>query len=219
MPRLLAIGDIHGCATALRNLIEFVQIHPEDTVVTLGDYVDRGPDSKGVIEQLIALRDATTLIPVRGNHEVMMLRAMESRAAMHEWVQCGGDTTCDSYHVCTVDDFPVEHLEFLRSCVKFHEAPSHFFVHANADPLLPLSSQSDHTLFWAHLDDEPAAHISGKTMVCGHTPQWNGRPRKYRHAICIDTDAHNGGWLTCLDVEKCFYWQANEDGSCRTDVL
>src|SRR5437868_5447379 len=71
--RYLAIGDIHGHADVLRQLLEFVQPRPEDRIITLGDYVDRGPDSSGVLDQLVALYATGQLIPLRGNHDVMML--------------------------------------------------------------------------------------------------------------------------------------------------
>ena len=73
--RYLAIGDIHGYADVLRQLLEFVQARPEDRIITLGDYVDRGPDSHGVLEQLIALHATGQLVSLRGNHDVMMLEA------------------------------------------------------------------------------------------------------------------------------------------------
>jgi hypothetical protein len=73
------------------------------------------------------------------------------------------------------------------------ESEAHFFVHANADPHTPLESQVDHTLFWEHLSFAPAAHVSGKTMVCGHTTQKDGRPRHFGNAMCVDTNVHDGG--------------------------
>src|SRR5688572_4159032 len=96
-PRTFAIGDIHGCAVALASLLAIVPLQPEDTVVTLGDYVDRGPDSRGVIEQLLELRSRVNLVPLRGNHEIMMIQARVSRVAYGEWCRCGGDTTVESY--------------------------------------------------------------------------------------------------------------------------
>ncbi len=212
MPRLLAIGDIHGCCIALRTLLESVQVGANDTLVMLGDYVDRGPDSNGVLDTLIELRARTNLITLRGNHEIMMLHARDSRAAIPTWMDCGGDATFESYHATTLDDIPRSHWDFLESCVAYHEEPSHFFVHASAMPDRALADQPDTALLWEHLDVRPARHFSGKTMICGHTPQYNGLPLNWGHAVCLDTNAHDGGWLTCMDVFSGQYWQANEAG-------
>jgi serine/threonine protein phosphatase 1 len=80
MPREIAVGDSHGCSKALHALIEAIQPSPEDTIITLGDYIDWGPDSRGVLDQLIALGQRCTLVPLRGNHEEMLLAAREGRS-------------------------------------------------------------------------------------------------------------------------------------------
>jgi serine/threonine protein phosphatase 1 len=219
MSRLLAIGDVHGCSTALRGLLQIVRIGPGDTVVMLGDFMNRGPDTRGVVEELMALSQRTHLVTLMGNHEQMWLRALDSHEDEEEWKACGGDSTLASYGVRSACELPQEHQAFFRSCLRYHEAEAHFFVHANADPYTPLESQVDHTLFWEHLSFAPAAHVSGKTMVCGHTPQKDGKPRYFGRAICVDTNVHDGGWLTCLDVRTGCYWQADQRGRRRTDVL
>ncbi len=149
--RTLAIGDIHGCRASLENLAEFVGISDSDTVVTLGDYVDRGPDSKGVIELLIALGSTGTLITLRGNHEVMMLEAREDQMRCPRWLEFGGDTTLDSYGACPLAEIPVSHWEFLEATRNFHETDQFFFVHANANPDLPLEEQDASTFFGSAL--------------------------------------------------------------------
>jgi hypothetical protein len=97
MPRTIAIGDIHGCSVALAALVETIDPAADDTIVTLGDYVDRGIDSKGVIDQLITLADRCRLVPILGNHEEMMLGAREGRSDFRFWMNCGGITCLDSY--------------------------------------------------------------------------------------------------------------------------
>src|SRR5262249_10120967 len=88
-------------------------------------------------------------------------------------------------------------------------------VHANAYPDLLLSEQPDYMLLYETFDN-PGLHMSGKTMICGHTPQRNGLPRNLGHAVCIDTWAHGNGWLTCLDVTTGRIWPANQQGEHRT---
>src|SRR5215207_6899427 len=97
MPRLLAVGDIHGCSRALDLLLADVNPHADDTVVTLGDYVDRGPDAKGVLDRLIDLHHTGRLIPLRGNHEQMLVAARTSRDERSFWLACGGEETLLSY--------------------------------------------------------------------------------------------------------------------------
>jgi serine/threonine protein phosphatase 1 len=223
MARLLAIGDVHGCSRALDLLLAAVNPHGDDTVVTLGDYIDRGPDSKGVLDRLIDLGRRARLVPLRGNHEQMMRDARELGEDRYLWLDCGGAATLRSYGRAgrdgTLDDVPERHWEFIESaCVDWYETETHFFVHAGAYPDVPLDEQPGHMLFWESFEDR-GPHFSGKIMVCGHTPQMLGVPRNVGHAVCIDTWAYNGGWLTCLDVTAGDYWQANQKGDRRTGRL
>lgn len=213
--RHLAIGDVHGCATALAGLLEFVAPGSDDVVVTLGDYVDRGPDSRGVIDLLLELGSSCRHIPLRGNHEIMMLDARDNESWLGPWLSYGGEATLASYGG-SFDDVPDEHTEFLEnSLLPYYECDTHFFVHANARAELPLDQQPDAARYWQKLRD-PKAHVSGKVMVCGHTPQVSGVPLQSDHAICIDTKVYaNDGWLTCLDVGSGMVWQANEFGETR----
>jgi serine/threonine protein phosphatase 1 len=216
--RHLAVGDIHGCFQALRALETAVPFAPDDVLVMLGDYVDRGPDSCAVLDWLIARGRQGNLIALRGNHEVMMLRAREGDEMLHEWLYCGGDAALASYSHLGDEgrlvDVPDAHWQFLEETRPWYETPTHFFVHANAYPECPLADQPHFMLYWEPFDD-PGPHESGKVMVCGHTPQKSGRPRYLGHAVCIDTWAYGKGWLTCLDVATGRYWQANQRGEIR----
>lgn len=212
--RLFAIGDIHGCAEALKRLDAELSFAATDTVVTLGDYVDRGPDSRGVIDYLLGLRDRCQLLPLRGNHEIMMLRARRERSAIPDWLGFGGDATLDSYGASSFDDIPEAHWDFLKSTLPYHEADRDFFVHANACPDRALADQPDAMLYWEFIG-VPDPHCSGRRMVCGHSAQRSGVPLDFGHAVCIDTWAHGGGWLTCLDVGANAIWQASLTGELR----
>src|SRR2546430_524502 len=99
MARTIAIGDIHGWSAALAAIIDAVMPGPDDTIVTLGDYVDRGPDSRGVLEQLVGLAERCHLVPLLGNHEEMMLGAREGRDDLRFWLKNGGGDTLASYGV------------------------------------------------------------------------------------------------------------------------
>ncbi|MGE0710060.1 MAG: metallophosphoesterase family protein [Planctomycetota bacterium] len=222
--RVLAIGDIHGCSAALDALLEAVQPGPDDQVIPLGDYVDRGPDSKGVIERLIALQGATNLIPLLGNHDQMMLDARSGDADKLWWIDDYGRKTLASYATPfergSLETVPPEHWTFLAGCRDLLETDTHVFVHANLYPDLELADQPVFMTRWESLSaDLSAAHCSGKTMVCGHTSQKSGRPLDLGHAVCIDTYAHGGGWLSCLDASSGRLWQASQAGELWTGWL
>jgi serine/threonine protein phosphatase 1 len=222
--RLLAIGDIHGCYRALMALVKAVKLTPEDALITLGDYVNRGPDSSSVVDWLIHRSKNGLLIPLRGNHEIMMLRARDNNEAFANWIAVGGKETLASYSPLgdqgRLADVPDSHWDFLENHLRdYYETDRHIFVHANLYPDLPLPEQPEFMLFWEQLDEWTPPHISGKTMICGHTSQRSGKPLNMGHAVCIDTAACKGGWLSCLELETNFYWQANEAGEVRSGFL
>ena len=216
--RTLAIGDIHGCLRALDLVVDMVQPQPDDVVVTLGDYVDRGPDSMGVLDRLIELRRQCQLVALRGNHDIMMLNARTDLAVFEDWLGSGGKQTMQSYGLeprwaSLAAGVPPTHWRFLEDCRAYHETATHFFVHANAYPDIPLAEQPDHMLFWERLNPELLReHESGKIMMCGHSSQRSGKPLNLGYAVCIDTWVYGHGWLTCLDVRTGQYWQANQQG-------
>ncbi len=210
--RWIAIGDIHGCATALRKLIATIVPTSEDVIVTLGDVLDRGPDSRGVIEQLIGLREQCVLKSVLGNHEEMFLAVIRREFPADRWIQFGGAATLDSYGFRSdLSVIPEEHVELLRSGADYLEAERHFFVHANYESHLPLAEQQPHWLRWLSLEETvPDPHFSGKIAIVGHTPDRSGEIFSIRHLKCIDTYCYGGGWLTALDISSGHVWQANE---------
>lgn len=222
--RILAIGDIHGCLTALTTLLAAVALQPDDLVITLGDYVDRGPDSRGVLDLLLHLHATGRLVALRGNHDVLMLEARQDDEERRLWLQCGGKQTLASYGARLVSDgeitgIPEGHWRFLEeTCVDYYETATHFFVHANAYPDIPLDEQPLYMLHWEKLG-ATFPHVSGKVMVCGHTKLGSGEVLNRGHMVCLDTGAYAGGWLTCLDVTTGRLWQANQRGEARTGEL
>jgi serine/threonine protein phosphatase 1 len=224
--RTLAVGDVHGCSTALDSLLAAVRPVADDFLIFLGDYVDRGPDSRGVIDRVLALRQTHRVVALRGNHELMMQRARADKSEFRMWCAVGGLHTLGSYgklpgRAGTLADVPDAHWDFLeKGCVDYHETATHIFVHAGVDPGTPLNEQSELWLFWEFLKpDSPIAHESGKTLICGHTSQRSGEVLDLGTTVCIDTNAHAGGWLTCLDVASGRYWQADLLGRVRTSRL
>jgi serine/threonine protein phosphatase 1 len=216
--RILAIGDIHGCSTALRALIDAIDPRPDDLIIPLGDFIDCGPDSRGVIEQLIALSSRCRLVPLLGNHEEMLLNALESRSEFRYWFNLGGRQTLRSYtpYGSDLGVIPAEHITFIRRCRDYFETDTHIFVHANYEPELPMSRLSGTKLRWEHLDVPCLRpHGSGKALVLGHTPMRDGMVLDLGFLVAIDTDCCRGGWLTVLDVRTGGIIQADQSGKVR----
>jgi len=222
--RTIAIGDIHGCSIALGALLDAVCPNPEDTVVALGDFIDRGPDSRNVLDRLIDLADHCQLIPLLGNHEEMLLACLSDPAALRSWLTCGGAETVLSYGWAPggprrrlAELIPGRHQTFLPACRAFHETETHLFVHAGYVPDLPMESQPGEALRWQVTDARTARpHCSGKTVVVGHTPPRSGEVLDLGFLVCIDTNCNRGGWLTALEVSTGQIWQANNRGQLRS---
>jgi serine/threonine protein phosphatase 1 len=196
---LIAIGDIHGCAATMEALLDELAPTTADHLVFIGDYVDRGPDSRGVLDRLVRLgADAAAgrgpaCTFLRGNHDQMMLDYIDSRGAnLPLWRMNGGLSTIAAY----VDragqlDVPDDHLEFLRATELAFDTEDFVFVHAGLDPDITVAenlAESDPAIMlWTreHLDAE--LFLWEKTVVCGHTPM--ARPINSPRLIAIDTGA------------------------------
>ena len=213
--RTIAIGDIHGCSGALAAIVEAIQPAAEDTLVLLGDYVDRGPDSRGVLDFVLELEGRCRVVPLLGNHELMLLDALENPQVIGPWLECGGNATVQSYDG-RLSNIPPEHLSFIRRCKRYYEIATHFFVHANYAADVPLDEQPDYLLFWEHLHSHvPAPHNNGKRAIVGHTSQKTGEILVLGHVVCLDTYCHGGGWLTAMELESGKTWQADREGHMR----
>src|SRR5262245_61312148 len=133
--RQLVIGDIHGYSTVLDALLEMMALQRDDQLITLGDYVDKGPDSAGVLDRLITLKSRCRLISLLGNHDQMMRDSRDAPWNEAIWRRLGGEAALESYGPAdrqgTIDDVPAAHWEFLDHCVTRFETATHFFVHAN----------------------------------------------------------------------------------------
>lgn len=212
-----SIGDIHGHYAHLKQLLEFMPLAPEDTIVLLGDVIDRGPDSAAVLRQIHELKKAYPVIFLRGNHEAMLLQARRNREHLPFWIECGGGATLDSYRAKSFDDIPDEDWRLFESSLLYHETDDTIFVHANLDPNLEMSDQSESDLLWRFYDGS-IRHVSGKLVVCGHTTQASGLPVFDKCSICIDTLPESGeGWLTAVNCDRQAYWQVDHLGNRRND--
>jgi serine/threonine protein phosphatase 1 len=221
--RLLAIGDIHGHTHALNALLDEVSPSSSDELVFLGDYVDKGPDVAGTLELLSDLSQEHDWIFLRGNHDQMMLDAYRDASTFAVWECLSGDDPLSSYGSGATEELlrsvPDHHIRFLADrCCDFHETDSFIFVHAGIRAHITPSAEEVERLQWTVLSSS-AAHISGRTVVCGHSSQESGRIADYGHTICIDTGITKGKYLTCLDLGDFSYTQASSDGKILKGLL
>lgn len=215
--RLIAIGDIHGFSAALEAVLTAAEPQPEDTVVTLGDYVDRGPDCPGTFERLIELAARSRLVPILGNHDEMLLGILDGAWLLFDsWLSFGGDATLASYGCTSPEEIPAAHIAFLKDCASWHETERHFFVHGSYVPNLPLAEQPPDVLRWESIRDRaPGRHRSGKVAIVGHTSQKDGEILDLGYLKCIDTYVYGNGWLTAMDADSGQVWQADKHGKLR----
>lgn len=221
MPRTIAIGDIHGCLAALETLLTAIDPQPEDVIVTLGDYVDRGPNVRGTLDRLIHLGRQCVLVPLLGNHDEMLLNVHDGQADLYvDWLMFGGNATLASYDTLRPEEISPAHIQFLRGCRLFYETDRHFFVHGNYLADMPLDAQPPGVLLWESVKDrQPGPHCSGKTAIVGHASQKTGEILDLGYLKCVDTWCYGRGWLCALDVDSGQAWQADKSGRLRDSNL
>lgn len=177
MDRLFAIGDIHGNYLSFKSIVEQFKYKKQDTIVLLGDYIDRGQGSYEVIEYILELKTKCNLITLRGNHEQMLLWSTYDKSYFPWWMRYGGKETLESYRrngeLRYNDDslpiFPDRHLEFYKNLLAFWENDDCIFVHAGYNESGHLDCEES---LWGPLYPNKRLlkpHPSGKLVVVGHT--------------------------------------------------
>ena len=194
---LYAIGDLHGCAKTLDALLDRLALTSADRLVFVGDYIDRGPDARGVIDRLLDLEEASwqgtgpVCTFLRGNHDQMMLDHLNGTGDYDLWLSNGGVFTLESYASAGEVRIPPAHASFLAQTTLLYDTPEAAFVHAGLDPALSVEENlrraSPDVLLWTrdHLDADLSAWE--KVVVCGHTPV--AEPINRPQLIGIDTGA------------------------------
>ncbi len=200
-PLVYAIGDIHGSLQKLRDLIKLCKRHADGLLATfifLGDYIDRGPDSRGVIAMLmdLQLRQPHRVIALKGNHEAFAVEVVDGDIEPEFWLREGGAATLRSYHINDARDLPDKHIAWLRALPLCYDDGQRFFVHAGIDPDKPLSTQVDHDLIWIREPFLSDTRDYGRLIVHGHTPQTDGIPDFRGNRLNLDTGAVFGRPLT-----------------------
>ena len=220
--RIYAVGDIHGRLDLLEELFVLIRDDlatakpPSSLVVFLGDYMDRGPASRGVIEALLSeppLCDRQVFL--RGNHEAVLMEVLGDASVMTHWSQFGGLDTLRSYGVELdlpigpadferlrlrfAEKLPDRHRTFLAATRLSYETSDYFFVHAGVRPGIALSAQKEEDLLWIRKPFLTSPNPASKVVVHGHTPV--ASPELLPHRINVDTGAFMTGKLTCAVLE------------------
>jgi serine/threonine protein phosphatase 1 len=201
MPITYAIGDIHGSLDKLKHLIAMCEEDAagrEIIFVFLGDYIDRGTESAGVVRFVLSLQQdmGDRIIALKGNHEAWAVEILDGTMAIDPWLLNGGEETLESYGVKHVEDMPRAHLDWMRSLRLTYDDGRRFFVHAGVNPQKPLTAQDESDLLWIRdpfLNDE---RDYGRLVVHGHTPLRSGKPDLCSNRLNLDTAAVFGGPLT-----------------------
>jgi serine/threonine protein phosphatase 1 len=211
MKRIFAIGDIHGCYDRLKTLMGKIPIDcSRDTLVFIGDYIDRGPHSVEVVDYLIHLKKRVPeVIFLKGNHEDMLDKFLTG-ADRFTYLLNGGQQTLDSYLTKPVQSefFPIppDHMEFFKSLRLFYETEEFIFVHAGLRPRVPLKSQNAEDLLWIRNKFVSTKYDFGKRVIFGHTPL--KKPLVEPNKIGIDTGAVYGNALTCVQLPDLVFFKA-----------
>lgn len=214
MEKIFAIGDIHGCLEKLNLLMSRLSIDcKNDTLVFIGDYIDRGDLGPEVIDYVIGLQsEYKKVICLMGNHEQMLLNYLEG-VDESMYLANGGRITLHSYGIILSDDLderknkiPVTHRLFFESLLPYYETGDYIFVHAGLRPGLPLAEQSMDDLLWIRHEFIGSEDDFGKIVVFGHTPL--SKPLIQKNMIGIDTGAVYGGHLTCVELPEINIYQA-----------
>ena len=224
MPKTYAISDIYGGNQQLIVLLPALNIQSDDTLIFLGDVIDRGVNSKGVLDTIIHYQTLCHVILIKGNHEEMMLGAVHEREYLKYWLKFGGIETLQSFGVTAdlqdLKQIPFSYFKLLKSAIPYYENQDFIFTHATPLPHLPMDKQTDDSLRWRFIPlDGQNAHISGKTIICGHSAQKNGKVYHQNGLICVDTFAHGDGCLTAIEVTQMMIYQAFLDGKFNIHTL
>lgn len=213
MNKIFAIGDIHGCAQKLRELIGLIPANREkDTLIFIGDYIDRGSFNREAVDYVLQLKkEFKNVVCLLGNHEQMFLNYLEG---MDEgtYLYNGGKSTLSDYGIKSSDSpdarkkkIPEEHLLFYQSLLPYHQTEDYIFVHAGLIPGISLDKQTIDDLLWVRYKFIDSDYDLGRRVVFGHTPM--GNPLIMENKIGIDTGAVYGGKLTCLELPKVKIYQ------------
>lgn len=192
MPKRWAISDVHGCNKTFKQLLERLNLQPDDYLYLLGDYINKGPRSKKVIKTILALRDEGYKVRcLMGNHEDLLLRTLEDPLLLPTFNQQGGKETLKSFKVKTVHEIPTEYINFFHTLEYYIELEDFVLVHAGLNFIDKNPYSDRHAMLWSRGNRIIPAKIQYRRIVHGHTPTKlvvikNALKKPKNYTICID---------------------------------
>jgi serine/threonine protein phosphatase 1 len=208
MGKIFAIGDIHGCISKLDKMMSQLNIDAgNDTLIFIGDYIDRGSDPKGVVDSILDIRKRIkNVVCLLGNHEQMFLNYYLEHKDEDLFMHNGGMSTMISYgHNPSGSGkltIPNEHMEFFITLLLSYETDDYIFVHAGLRPGIPIQRQNFEDLLWIRYDFINSPYDFKKIVIFGHTPLSFTTPLIDKNKIGLDTGAVYGGKLTCIELPE-----------------
>jgi len=170
--RIYAIADIHGCFNAMKDLIENkIQISKEDKLIFLGDYIDRGPDSKKVLDYIMDLQNNHyDIVTLRGNHESMLIDAWYNESAMSKWILNGGSETLLSFGIDKLKNIDSKYMHFLENLNYYYELDKYIFVHAGFNDSIEDPFSDKYSMLWNSREQYSNPLLIDRTVIHGHAP-------------------------------------------------
>lgn len=170
--RIFAIGDIHGCFYSMKELIENkIQLKKEDKLIFLGDYIDRGPDSKDVLDYIIELQNNDyDIVTLCGNHESMIIDAYYNESARSKWIQNGGYETLKSFNIDSLKSIDPKYLNLFNNLTLYYELDEYLFVHAGFSDKLENPFSDNYSMLWNSREQYFNPLLKGRTVIHGHSP-------------------------------------------------
>lgn len=203
--KTFVIGDIHGCLDMLNRLMDKIAWRPDkDRLIFLGDYIDRGENSKGVVDYILALNRCSSKVEcLMGNHESLFLDYLSGRDG-ELFLMNGGESTFKSYAADKSSEsdslIPPDHMAFYKSLKPYIELQDYYIVHAGFQPGIKISEQKLEDMLWIRSPFIYSNYDFGKKVIFGHTPHI--KPLVMKNKIGIDTGAARGRSLTCLEIPE-----------------
>jgi serine/threonine protein phosphatase 1 len=175
MQRIFFIGDIHGCSKTFKKLVtEKIRIQKTDKLYCVGDYIDRGNDSKGVIDFILQLKnDHYQIYTIRGNHESMLLRSEADHASFAHWIRNGGDKTLESFKIKSITELKPVYLDFFKRTKYFFYSRNFIVVHAGLNFEIDNPLIDKYSMMWNRSTLIDTRYLNGKLLIHGHTAKTN----------------------------------------------
>jgi len=209
--RLFAIGDIHGCYEQLKELVEHkIQIKKTDKLIFLGDYIDRGNQSREVVDYIIGLQNKDfDIIALIGNHESMLLDALDNDMFLPEWIQNGGSETMISFGINSLKQLDQVYIDFFKGLQFYYFLNNLLFVHAGFNDRISNPFDDKYPMIWSRREKYTNPVLRDKTIIHGHTPVpqliCKLEIQNHNHVInidtgCVYTDIEGYGCLSAFEI-------------------